>query len=223
MSLSRDSHASDRGQAVAGGKRPKATHIFAKAEGLHYVEPEWCSRRLFEVERFPGPVWDPFCGWGRVVEAAQDAGYVTRATDIANRGYARLDTIADFLTIQHLDPATCIVANPPFSDRILQHVISLNPVKAALIWPLARVVAAHEWLNAAPLARVLMMKPRASMPPGSYIAAGWKPQGARVEHCWLIFERGRRGPPQLKWLHRDFDVPGRARDQLPDRVPTSTA
>ena len=56
---------------TASGARPKNTHIFAKAEGLHYVEPEWVSTRLFEVERFPGPIQDPFAGWGRVAEAAR--------------------------------------------------------------------------------------------------------------------------------------------------------
>ena len=30
-----------------------------------------------------------------------------------------------------------------------------------------------------------------------------EPEGARVEHCWLIFERGHHGPPQLHWLRRD--------------------
>jgi hypothetical protein len=55
--------------------------------------------------------------------------------------------------------------------------------------------------------------PRPTMPPASYIAAGKKPQGARIEHCWLIFERGYRGRPQLDWLHRDRDLPGRGRSR----------
>src|SRR6516162_8164140 len=104
------------------GARPKHTHIFAKAEGLHYVEPQWCSKRLFEVEQFPGPVWDPFAGFGRVAEAARAAGYATRATDIADRGYP-LDAIEDFLDVDHIDPGTSIVGNPPFVDEIARHAI----------------------------------------------------------------------------------------------------
>jgi hypothetical protein len=34
-------------------------------------------------------------------------------------------------------------------------------------------------------------------------AAGTKPEGARVEFCWLLFERHYAGPPQLGWLLRD--------------------
>jgi hypothetical protein len=52
-----------------------------------------------------------------------------------------------------------------------------------------------------------MMTPRPAMPPLSYIQAGHKPEGARVEHTWLIFERGHRGPAELRWLHRDRDIP----------------
>jgi hypothetical protein len=170
---------------------------------LHYVEPEWCSRRLFEVEQFPGPVWDPFAGWGRVVEAARAAGHLAHATDIADRGYAQLDGIQDFLEVDHLDRDISIVGNPPFTDAIAQHAIALDPIKMALIWPFARIVAAWPWLAEAPLARVWALSPRPSMPPASYLAAGKKPAGARVEHCWLIFERGYRGPIELGWLRRE--------------------
>ena len=191
---------------LVGGKRLKHTHIFAKAADLHYVEPAWCSLRLFAVEQFPGPVGDYFCGTGQVADAARAAGYQVRATDITDYGYELFDGVEDFLAVDRIDPIVSIVGNPPFDDQILQHAISLNPVKMALIWPLARLVAAHAWLSTAPLARVLMLTPRPSMPPGTYIAAGKKPQGARVEHAWLIFERGYRGQPRLGWLHRDFDI-----------------
>ena len=183
-------------------RRPKFTHVFAKAEGLHYVEPGWCSARLFQVEQFPGSVWDPFCGWGRVVEAARAAGYAVRASDIADRGYP-LDAIEDFLTVRRLAPDVSIVGNPPFTDAIARHAIGLNPIKMALIWPFARIVAAWPWLAAAPLAHVWMMTPRPAMPPASYIAAGLKPKGARVEHAWLVFARSHRGPAQLGWLRRE--------------------
>jgi hypothetical protein len=185
------------------GKRRRNTHIFAPAEGLHYVEPQWVSVRLFETERFPGPIWDPFVGWGRVAEAARAAGYQTRATDKFDRGYKHLDGIQDFLDIDRIDPGVALVSNPPFVDEILTHAIGLNPVKMALIWPLARIVAAWPRLVNAPLARILMLTPRPSIPPGSYLAAGRKPQDARPEFAWMIFERGHRGAPELGWLHRD--------------------
>jgi hypothetical protein len=147
-------------------------------------------------------VYDPFTGWGRIVKAAQIAGYTTRATDITDHGYP-LDAIQDFLSVGRLDPDVSIVGNPPFDDHLIQHAIGLDPIKMALIWPFARLVAAWPWLATAPLAHVWMMTPRPAMPPGSYLAAGRKPEGARVEHAWLIFERGFDEAPRLGWLRRD--------------------
>jgi hypothetical protein len=34
----------------AGQSRPRHSRIFARAEHDHYVEPFWCSQRLFAVE-----------------------------------------------------------------------------------------------------------------------------------------------------------------------------
>jgi hypothetical protein len=191
---------------LVGDKRPKHTHIFRKEKNLHYIEPHWCSSRLFEIESFLGPIWDPFCGTGRVADAARAAGYRTYATDLVDCGYEHFNGVQDFLTVNDLHPDVNLVGNPPFDDRVLQHALSLAPHKAAFIWPLARAVAAHEWLSKAPLARVLLLTPRPSMPPSTYIQAGKKPEGGRVEHAWLVFERGYCGAPPLRWLHRDFDV-----------------
>jgi hypothetical protein len=38
-------------------------------------------------------------------------------------------------------------------------------------------------------------------PLGDVIAAGHKPGG--VDFCWLVFERGYSGFPELRWLHRE--------------------
>jgi hypothetical protein len=59
-----------------------------------------------------------------------------------------------------------------------------------------------------PLARVLMLTPRPSMPPGRYIKAGGKVGQGRVDFCRLIFEQGWKGAPELGRLHRD-DFPRR--------------
>ena len=63
-------------------RRPLAAHIWAKEEHGFYIEPQWCSERLFEVEKFNGAIWDPACGIGRVAEAARRAGYRAIATDM---------------------------------------------------------------------------------------------------------------------------------------------
>jgi hypothetical protein len=44
------------------GKRPRQSHIFAREDHDFYVEPAWCSERLFAVEPFAGLIWDPAAG-----------------------------------------------------------------------------------------------------------------------------------------------------------------
>ena len=158
--------------------RPLAAHIWNKEPDGFYVEPEWCSARLFEVEKFDGVLWDPACGIGRIVKAARRAGYRTIATDIVDRGCPQFDGVLDFLKDCGRIPAANIVTNPPFTqcDRFVHRVLELGSDKVAMIW-LARRLNAARWLADTPLARVYLLTPRPSMPPGHVILAGEKPSG----------------------------------------------
>jgi hypothetical protein len=184
-------------------RRPLAAHIWAKEEHGFYIEPEWCSERLFEVEKFNGAIWDPASGIGRVAEAARRAGYRTIATDMVDRGYPRLDACVDFLCCES-PRARNIVCNPPFDlcDQFVRRALHLAGGKVAMIW-LARRLNAARWLANTPLARAYLLTPRPSMPPGHVIAAGEKPGGGTQDFCWLIFSHKHKGPPTLHWLCRD--------------------
>lgn len=182
-------------------------HIWQREDGEHYVEPHWCSQRLFEVEDFhphgrQGSIWDPCCGFGRIVESAAAAGYATVATDKADRGYKMQGKVCDFLTTNILGHN--IVCNPPFdvAPAFAAHALNLCQTKVAMIFPTARLNAAR-WLRGTPLARIWLMTPRPSMPPGHVIARGAKPGGGKMDFCWLVWTKGRIGPADLRWLTRD--------------------
>jgi hypothetical protein len=173
-------------------KTPRLAHNFARDPLDWYVEPEWCSQRLFEEEDFQGEVWDPACGWGRIPRSAIDSGYPVKASDVINRpsGDAAVDKLkfqADFRDLR--GSAVNIVCNPPY--RVLptftQAALKLAQRKVAVIFPVARLNAAH-WIMGAPLLRIWLMSPRPPMPPGSYLEAGHKPGGGRVDFCWLVFD-----------------------------------
>jgi hypothetical protein len=183
-------------------RRPLAAHIWAKEETGFYVEPKWVSERLFEVERFDGTVCDFACGIGRIAEAARRHGYQVRATDIVDRGYSRFDGIVDFLR-DDLAPVANIVTNPPFQDcdKFVERALKLTTKKVAMIW-LARRLNAARWLQQTPLARIYLLNPRPSMPPGHVILAGEKPGGGTQDFVWLVFEQGHKGAPALHWLCR---------------------
>jgi hypothetical protein len=188
---------------IEGTKRAENSHIWQREEHEHYVEPEWCSRRLFDVERFEGPVLDPACGFGRIPESARAAGLEGLGSDIVDRGYDGLLGVTDFLASTVAAPN--VVSNPPFDlfEPFARHALSLSTTrKVALIW-LTRRINAARWLQATPLARLYYLTPRPSMPPGHVISRGEKPGGGKQDFCWLVWDKAHVGPATVHWLHRE--------------------
>ena len=188
--------------------RPLGAHVWAKDKLGFYVEPQWCPERLFAVQKFVGAVCDPACGLGRIPEAARAAGYATYATDLVDRGYRHFSGCADFLRCDQ-PHANNIVCNPPFNacDQFVRHALALTngTGKVAMIWLGRRLNAAH-WLADTPLARIYLLTPRPSMPPGEVILRGEKPGGGTQDFCWLVFSHRHKGPPTVQWLYRDREI-----------------
>lgn len=187
-------------------KRAENSHIWEREQHEHYVEPEWVSARLFEVERFEGDIWDPACGFGRIPKAAIQAGYTAAGTDIVDRGYGQaFFDVRDFLKCEY--SWDNIVSNPPFDifPAFAAQALKVARRKVAMIW-LVRTLPAARWLQDTPLARILLLTPRPSMPPGHVITRGEKPGGGKQDFCWLIWDKAHEGPPSIGWLHRDVAV-----------------
>jgi hypothetical protein len=196
---------------VADIKRAENSHIWQREEHEHYVEPEWCSRRLFEVEKFEGGILDPACGFGRVVRAARTAGHHAVGSDIEQRAEGFMYAL-DFLTsdfpheilMPGVGECANVVSNPPFNlfRQFAECALAWAPRKVAMIW-LVRTLPAARWLQDTPLAKILYLTPRPSMPPGHVITAGEKPGGGKQDFCWLIWDKAHVGPASVGWLHRD--------------------
>jgi hypothetical protein len=194
--------------------KARRAHIWALDPHGHYVEPQWSSTRLFEVEWFGPPgtvVFDPACGWGRILKAAIAAGFTPFGADIVDRlqrhKVGRIDfQVRNFLQRPPHDSVEVIVCNPPF-DRVREFcelAVDVVTVKAAMLVPLRRLPAAH-WLECLPLQTIYLLTPRPSMPPGFYLAAGNKASGGSRDFCWLVFHKAQKTAesPRLYWLHRD--------------------
>ena len=196
---------------------PRRSHVFAKEANGHYVEEQWCARRLFEVEAFgaasAATILDPFCGWGRIPQAAIAAGYQVLASDIVDRGARERVPGLDFRVVDFFDPRggdvgvrwpLSIVTNPPFDrvDVAIRRALEVATFKVAMI-ALWRRLPAARWLSALPLYHIWLMTPRPSMPPGSYIEAGGKVGGGTQDFCWLVFLQGYDGEPEVRCLRRE--------------------
>ena len=199
--------------------RLRQSHIFERDEDDWYVEPEWCSARLFDEVSFGPPgavVLDPACGWGRVLRAAKGAGYTPIGGDIVDRlQHKELDLQGvefrrrNFLTAPVLKNIVSTVTNPPYNGALLQRfcerAVETSTFRAAILCGLARIVASEDWLMRLPLVRIYVMTPRPSISTGKHIANGGYVGGGGLEYCWLIFDhRTRLGtPPQVCWLNWD--------------------
>lgn len=183
-------------------KRPENSHIWQREEHEHYVEPEWCSRRLFEVENFGDVIFDPCCGFGHILKSAASKSYVTWGSDIVDRGWPETK-VEDFLARKNFAEAD-IVCNPPFDifQQFATQALKVAHGKVAMIW-LVRTLPAARWLRDTPLVRIWLLTPRPSMPPGHVIAAGEKPGGGKQDFCWLVWDKAHTGPASIGWLHRD--------------------
>jgi hypothetical protein len=162
--------------------RPLFAHVWAKDPHGFYIEPEWCSRRLFRAERFNGIIKDPACGVGRITAAARIAGYSVIATDLVDRGYSQFDGVEDFLRSEHR--VDNIVCNPPYHicRAFAEHALKLARRKVAMIW-LARRTLVSEHPSC----------PRLSDEPAAEHAAGAR------HPCW---RRARRR--QARFCLADF-------------------
>jgi hypothetical protein len=178
-------------------------HTWNRIHNDWYVEPAWCSARLFEEETFVGAIYDPCCGFGTIVIEALKQGLSAYGSDLVNRGWDSTRTPHDFLApgVEH---HANIVCNPPFNiaPQFAAAALARAERKVAMIFPTARLNAAR-WLRGTPLARIWLLTPRPSMPPGSTIAAGAKPGGGKTDFCWLVWSRGYVGAPEIRWIHRD--------------------
>jgi hypothetical protein len=134
--------------------RQSDSHIFDRDPNDWYLEPNWCSERLFAVEEFnrAAPLLDPCTGTGRIADAAKAAGYRVQTADIVDRGYPGCK-IQDFLKRRSAPPS--MACNPPFDsvEAFARHAFEIGVDKLAMILPVAMMNAARPWLSVLPFKR----------------------------------------------------------------------
>lgn len=181
-------------------------HLWARHPQDWYIEPEWCSERLFAVEKFDGDILDPACGSGRIVAAAHRAGLGAIGTDVERRSPA-CAYLCDFTVPPGEYRFPNIVSNPPFkhAEVFVTNALACATGKVAMLLPTKWVQGdkRSRWLATTPLRKVLFITPRPSMPPGPVIEAGIAPGGGKEDFAWFIWLRGYDGTPECGWLRRN--------------------
>jgi hypothetical protein len=206
----------------AGAGKKLNAHLWERDPNDWYIEEEWVPRRLFQAERFEGPIWDPSAGKMTIPHAALAAGYEAIGSDLISRGYGEIGGV-DFMALRtplkmHGKAARSIVTNPPFgiadnnyralTAGYVSKALRMAEHKVAMILPANWLFGddRSRWLEATPLRRVWLLTPRPSMPPGAVIVAGVNPGGGEKDFAVFVWLRGYDGFPEMRWLHRDVDA-----------------
>ncbi|MGO4171602.1 hypothetical protein [Bosea sp. TAF32] len=204
--------------------RARKSHIWDRHPDDWYVEDYWVSERLFASGAVDGcrTVLDPACGFGRIVHSAAKAGFIAAGSDIAPRWrdqpHQGVYLIADFLNgewpaakSRRFSRPDLIVSNPPFrhAEQFARLALQRARKAVALILPTTWRSGDERsrWLETTPLAEVLDITPRPSMPPGPVLLAGERPGGGTKDFSVFIWKHGHQGRPLGGWL-RKGDKPG---------------
>ena len=188
---------------------PLMAHIWDRHPDDWYVEPEWCSLRLFEEIEFEGDVCDPACGRGHIINSALALGFRAFGMDIERRSSLERFEQRDFLA----DDPRCwdnIVSNPPFGlcngvpPRFVELALQRARHRLALLLPSKWMQSDKRaaWLAGTPLEFICPLTPRPSMPPGPVIEAGVKAGGGKVDFAWFVWSIGYQGEPRVRWIRR---------------------
>jgi hypothetical protein len=192
-----------------GVTRPKNAKLWERDPHDWYVEPTWVPERFFAVERFEGEIFDPSCGMGRIVEAARAAGYNhVRGHDLIAR-FPVVERAEDFFASD--EEVDNIVTNPPFKlcndapYSYVEHALKRSRRKTALIMQASWVFGQDRsyWLESKHPYRIYHITPKPSMPPGSVILAGHKPNSGQTDYVIVVFLRGYEGPWTTHFIRRD--------------------
>lgn len=188
-----------------GPLRKRESSLWAREADDWYVEPEWCSLRLFQEEKFAGTVYDPAAGRGTIVISAVKSGLVAIGSDIVDRGWDSTLTPHNFLESEHRRDN--IVSNPPFkiARPFVDRALELARNKVAMLLPVAWVQGDNRsrWLQGTPLRRIWFITPRPSIPPGDIVVSGGKVGQGSTDFAWFVWLRGYDGSPEVRWLRRD--------------------
>ncbi|MBI1234742.1 MAG: hypothetical protein GC208_09600 [Alphaproteobacteria bacterium] len=202
--------------APAGTLSAKQAHVWERDELDWYVEPKAATKALLTVERFVGPVLDPSCGQGNIVETLRAHGYMAAGTDIKRRTDAawflgEIDFLARVPGEIECPDFPNFVMNPPFfkakgAEAFIRRALEFASGKVCAfvdIKFLAGAKRAEGLFNEFPPARIWIITPRVSCPPGHVLVDGGKASGGTADWCWLVWDQtAPANGTSLDWLRK---------------------
>lgn len=174
-------------------------------EDFYATDPR-AVRMLLELETFDRRVWEPTCSDGAIARVLEDAGYDVLSTDKYPRGYGQPEPF-DFLTDTLAEPwPGDIITNPPYSlaEQFVYRAFELAAPgrKVAMFLRLTFLEGRRraKLFESCPPRRVWVASGRLKCAiDGDFSRIG---NAGTVAYCWMVWEKGFRGKPELGWFNK---------------------
>lgn len=167
----------------------------------YYATDPKAMELLLKHERFNNNIWEPACGEGNLSKVLKAHGYNVYSTDLIDRGYQ--DKQLDFLKGEYEFNGD-IITNPPYKYTIEFILNSLEAVpmgnKVAMFLKINYISGKKRYkeiYSKFPPYRVYVFTGRIACSKNNK-HEGFK--GAAMDHAWFIWEKGKLGPTELKWI-----------------------
>lgn len=156
---------------------------------------------LLEQEAFSPDIWEPACGEGHISKVLDAHGYTVHSTDIFDYGYSK-NLCEDFLSTPVSHWCGDIITNPPYKYAREFVVKALSLVaeghKVAMFVKLTFLEgqARRELFRKHPPKTVYVSSARLECGKNGRFTGS-----SAVAYCWIVWEKGFTGIPQLKWIN----------------------
>ena len=169
----------------------------------YYATHPKAMHDLLQREVFQKNIWEPACGEGNLSEVLKQYGHNVYSTDLIDRGYG--DGVLDFLQ-SNIQFEGDIITNPPFkyTNQFILKSLESVPMggKVAMFLKLNHLSGKQRYreiFSKFPPYRVYVFSGRVGC------AKNNNPEelkrGSALDYAWFIWEKGKIGCTDLKWIY----------------------
>lgn len=164
---------------------------------FYATEPR-AAELLMEIEELDTNIWECACGEGHLAKPLIAAGHIVKATDLVDRGFGMGG--ANFLAQTQMFNGD-IVTNPPyrFAQEFVEHALELVPdghkVCMFLKVQFLEGKRRRSLFDTQPPRRVWISTSRLRCGKNGDF------HGSMVAYAWYVWEKGYKGPTELKWFN----------------------
>lgn len=173
-----------------------------RSERDYYGTDPRATKAILNRETFNKNVWEPCAGRHKMSQVLEAAGYNVRKSDIFDYGYN--NEILDFLdSTEHWDGD--IITNPPYelaTEFVVKSLATVNEGNKVAMFLRTLFLESQSrytkiFKDNPPKIIYIFSKRQVCSKVDDFT------EGSAVSYCWMIWEKGFKGDPIVKWINEE--------------------